>query len=46
MTKSDWNRSVFSGKDAITTAFSEDMGQILAEMNEEAQPRTTYRFYM
>lgn len=46
LTKMDWNSAVYAGKDPITTAFSEDVGQILAEMPAELQPRPTYRFYM
>lgn len=46
LTKMDWNSAVYAGKDPITTAFSEDVGKILAEMPPGAQPRPTYRFYM
>jgi len=46
LTKMDWNSSTFSGKEPITTAFSEDVGHILAELPAGAIPRTTYRFYM
>jgi hypothetical protein len=46
LTKMDWNSAVFAGKDPITTAFSEDVGQILAELPPGVQPRPTYRFYM
>lgn len=46
LTKMDWNSAVYAGKDPITTAFSEDVGQILAEMPPGMQPRPTYRFYM
>lgn len=46
LTKMDWNSAVYAGKDPITTAFSEDVGQILAEMPPGVQPRPTYRFYM
>ena len=46
LTKMDWNSAVYAGRDPITTAFSEDVGQILAEMPPGVQPRPTYRFYM
>lgn len=46
LTKMDWNSAVYAGKDPITTAFSEDVGHILAELPPGTQPRTTYRFYM
>jgi len=46
LTKMDWNSAVYAGKDPITTAFSEDVGQILSEMPPGVQPRPTYRFYM
>lgn len=46
LTKMDWNSAVYAGKDPITTAFSEDVGKILAEMPPGAQPKPTYRFYM
>jgi len=46
LTKLDWNSAAFSAKEPITTAFSEDVGQVLAEMRPEASPRPQYRFYM
>jgi hypothetical protein len=46
LTKMDWNSAMFSGKEPITTAFSEDVGHILAEMPTGAEPRPQYRFYM
>ena len=46
LTKLDWNSAVFAQKEPITTAFSRDVGQILAEVQSGVQPRTTYRFYM
>lgn len=46
LTKMDWNSAVFAQKEPITTAFSEDVGHILAEIQPDVQPRTTYRFYM
>lgn len=47
LTKLDWNTADFGGKEPITTAFSEDVGHILAELPRDAEePRTQYRFYM
>ena len=46
LTKLDWNTADFGGKEPITTAFSEDVGHILAELPQSAAPRTQYRFYM
>lgn len=47
LTKLDWNTADFGGKEPITTAFSHDVGQILAELPSTAPPpRTLYRFYM
>ncbi len=46
LTKMDWNSAIYAGKDPITTAFSEDVGQILAEMPAGEVPRPVYRFYM
>lgn len=47
LTKLDWNTSDFGGREPITTAFSKDVGAILAELpREAAQPKTLYRFYM
>lgn len=46
LTKMDWNSAMFAGKEPITTAFSEDVGHILAEMPAGAEPRPQYRFYM
>jgi hypothetical protein len=46
LTKLDWNSAVFAQKEPITTAFSEDVGRVLAELPPGVQPRTTYRFYM
>ena len=36
----------FAAKEPITTAFSEDVGQVLAELPAGAVPRPQYRFYM
>lgn len=46
LTKMDWNSAAFANKEPITTAFSEDVGSVLAELRPGVQPRTTYRFYM
>jgi hypothetical protein len=46
LTKMDWNSAMFAGKEPITTAFSEDVGHILAELPPGAEPRPQYRFYM
>ena len=46
LTKLDWNTTMFAGKEPITTAFSEDVGEILRELPVNMQPRTSYRFYM
>ena len=46
LTKLDWNTTSFAGKEPITTAFSEKVGKILAEIPPGTSPRTLYRFYM
>jgi hypothetical protein len=46
LTKMDWNSAVFAQKEPITTAFSHDVGEILAEVPMGVQPKTLYRFYM
>ena len=46
LTKMDWNSAMFAGKEPITTAFSEDVGHILAELPVTATVRPQYRFYM
>lgn len=46
LTKLDWNTAAFASKDPITTAFAEDVGHILSELPDGADPRTQYRFYM
>jgi hypothetical protein len=46
LTKMDWNSAMFAGKEPITTAFSEDVGHILAELPPGVEPRPQYRFYM
>ena len=46
LTKLDWNTTSFAAKEPITTAFSEKVGKILAEIPQGIRPRTLYRFYM
>lgn len=46
LTKMDYNSTAFAGRGPITTAFSEDVGHILAELPADITPRTQYRFYM
>jgi hypothetical protein len=46
LTKMDWNSAMFAGKEPITTAFSEDVGHILAELPTGVEARPEYRFYM
>lgn len=46
LTKLDWNSAAFAGKQPITTAFSDDVGDILAELPPHIAPKTQYRFYM
>lgn len=46
LTKLDWNTTDFGAKEPITTAFSREVGKILAELPQGASPRTLYRFYM
>jgi hypothetical protein len=46
LTKLDWNSAMFAGKEPITTAFSEEVGHILAELPKGVVPRPQYRFYM
>jgi hypothetical protein len=46
LSKMDWNSAMFAGKEPITTAFSEDVGHILAELPGGVEARPQYRFYM
>jgi hypothetical protein len=46
LTKLDFNTTAFAGREPITTAFSEEIGHILAELPPDAAPRTRYWFYM
>lgn len=42
----DYSGTAFAGRGPITTAFSEDVGHILADLPSNVIPRTQYRFYM
>jgi hypothetical protein len=46
LTKMDWNSAAFAGKDPITTAFAEDVADILAQIPSHMTPKPYYRFYM
>ena len=46
LTKLDWNSTRFAAKEPITTAFSEKVGKVLAEIPPGTSPKTLYRFYM
>lgn len=46
LTKMDWNSASFASKEPITTAFSEDVGDILAELKHGMKLKSSYRFYM
>lgn len=46
LTKLDWNSATFAAKEPITTAFSDDVGEVLAELPPGVSPRPQYRFYM
>lgn len=46
LTKMNWNTADFAGSHPITLAFSRKVGQILAELPANRQPKTEYRFYM
>lgn len=46
MTKLNWNTADFAARDPITIAFSHRVGEILAEIPEDAPVRQEYRFYM
>lgn len=46
LTKLDWNTTEFGGREPITTAFSKEVGKILAELPPGVTPKTLYRFYM
>jgi hypothetical protein len=46
MTKLNWNTADFAARDPITIAFSNRVGEILAEIPDDAPIRQEYRFYM
>lgn len=46
LTKLNWNTADFACLQPITIAFSKRIGQILAELPSDIQPRPEYRFYM
>lgn len=46
LTKLNWNTADFGGSQPITLAFSQKVGQILAELPANQTPRAEYRFYM
>jgi hypothetical protein len=46
LTKLNWNSADFAARYPITLAFSGRVGEILAEMPEDAPFRPEYRFYM
>lgn len=46
LTKLNWNTADFACSDPITLAFSQRVGQILAELPADLVPRPEYRFYM
>lgn len=46
LTKLNWNTADFACSDPITLAFSQRVGQILAELPSDVEPRAEYRFYM
>lgn len=46
LTKMNWNTADFACSKPITIAFSQRVGQILAELHPNIEPRSEYRFYM
>jgi hypothetical protein len=46
MTKLNWNTADFAARYPITLAFSSRVGEILAEIPDDAPIRQEYRFYM
>lgn len=46
LTKMNWNTADFACAQPITTAFSQKVGLILAELPEDYPVRSEYRFYM
>jgi hypothetical protein len=46
LTKMNWNTADFACGNPVTLAFSQRVGQILAELPKNRKPREEYRFYM
>lgn len=46
LTKMNWNTADFACSDPVTTAFSQRVGHILAELPPNLPMRSEYRFYM
>ncbi len=46
LTKMNWNTADFACGSPATLAFSQRVGQILAELKNNQNPREEYRFYM
>jgi len=46
LTKMNWNTADFACGDPITQAFARRVGRVLAEMDKEQRPASSYRFYM
>jgi hypothetical protein len=46
LTKMNWNTASFACSEPITLAFARRVGQILAELPPNLDPRPEYRFYM
>jgi uncharacterized protein Usg len=46
LTKMNWNTADFACSKPVTIAFSQRVGQILAELHPNFEPRSEYRFYM
>jgi hypothetical protein len=46
LTKMNWNTADFACSKPITIAFSQKVGQILAELPPNLEPKSEYRFYM
>jgi hypothetical protein len=46
MTKMNWNTADFACGEPVTIAFSQRVGQILAELPSTLPLRNEYRFYM
>lgn len=46
LTKMNWNTAGFACSEPITLAFARRVGQILAELPANLEPRSEYRYYM